>query len=69
MRDMEKPKAPQERESGNLSTNLGLCGIYIYTRALDSVPVRSIEEAEMLVFALSEWIEYKRQLELWEQSE
>ncbi len=70
MRDMEKPKAPQERAAGSLNTSRYTDHkLRIYSDDWDSIYVGSLKEAEMLIFALQEWIEYKRQLELWEHSE
>ncbi len=62
---MEKPELPVARELHGTIVTPHPSHLRIYD-GLDRMAVCSVEEAEMLVFALSEWIEYKRQLELWE---
>jgi hypothetical protein len=63
---MKEPTAPEDRSCGLISACCDNRIIYIYDDHWGSVPVHSIAEAEMLIHALSEWVEYKRQLELWE---
>jgi hypothetical protein len=67
---MQKPEPPQYRSAGDIEVlhpelKKG-CWLYLRCDGGDGLSVWSIEEAEMLIFALQEWIEYKRQLEKWE---
>jgi hypothetical protein len=70
MSDMEKPKAPEHRAAGDIEILYPEVrqGRWLHIRHDDGdcLPVWSVEEAEMLIHALSDWIEYKRQVELWE---
>ena len=71
---MEKPKAPQPRETKvfTAKTVVDAAGreffsvLYNEYGVDDTLVVSRVADAAMLIHALSEWIEYKRQLELWE---
>jgi len=63
---MEKPKAPERREGDEIDTELYRGGLLIADWTCNEIIVGEVSDAEMLIHALAEWIEYKRQLELWE---
>jgi len=65
---MEKPKPPAKRRLDDFIVTPYPESLVVFD-GWDDASVISVQEAEMLIFALQEWIEYKRQLELWEQSE
>lgn len=62
---------PEPRTDGHVSTYvLRSKNLAIYaTRSQDEIIVFDPSSAEMLIHALAEWIDYKRQLELWESAE
>lgn len=72
---MEKPKTPQPRETKvfTAKTVVDAAGdeffnvLYNEYDVDDTLVISRVVDAEMLIHALAEWIEYKRQLELWEQ--
>ena len=66
---MDRPEKPDLRLCGDVGTHVSWASDLVITESGDYVLVCRTEEAEMLIFALQEWIEYKRKLELWEQSE
>lgn len=65
---MEKPKPPDQRQlHDTITTPFPNC--FRIFDGWDKMAIYGVEEAEMLIHALAEWVEYKRQLELWESAE
>ena len=63
---MEKPEKPDIRVCGSIGTHVSWASDLVITESGDYILVCEIEEAELLQFALGEWIEYKRQLKKWD---
>lgn len=63
---MEHPEEPWSRHGHDVRTQVSMDDLIITDADGETVLVDSVDDAEMLIFALQEWIEYKRQLELWE---
>jgi hypothetical protein len=63
---MEHPEEPWRRHGHRVSTQVSMNDLIVTDADGEAVLVDSVDDAEMLIFALQEWIKYKRQLELWE---
>ncbi len=62
---MEKPKLPAKRKLDEFVVTPYQNYLIVFD-GWDKTSVSDVQEAEMLIHALAEWIEYKRQLEKWE---
>ena len=62
---MEKPKAPQPRKGDEINTEIYRELLSIQDWTCNEIVVSQTFDAEMLIYALSEWISYKHRLEDW----